>query len=55
MGELSATGTEEIADGRILLASAAGIARITFNKPERMNAMSLDMWRGLHAALDALA
>lgn len=55
MGELSTTWTKGIADGRILLASEAGVARITFNKPERMNAMSLDMWQGLHAALDALA
>ena len=45
----------ELAGGRILVAKDGAIARITFNKPERMNAMSLDMWQGLHAALDDLA
>ena len=55
MGELSADTTAEIANGRILVARDAGVGRITFNKPERMNAMSLDMWQGMHTALDALA
>lgn len=49
------TNTTELADGRILVSRAGAVARITFNKPERMNAMSLDMWQGLHKALDSLA
>ncbi len=51
----SMTNTTELADGRILIAREGAIGRITFNKPERMNAMSLDMWQGLQTALDQLA
>jgi enoyl-CoA hydratase len=47
--------TQELADGRILLDRDGHIARITFNQPERMNAMSLSMWQGLTDALKALA
>jgi enoyl-CoA hydratase/carnithine racemase len=47
--------TKALADGRLLVARQDGIARITFNKPERMNAMSLDMWQGLNDVLDELA
>ena len=47
--------TTELAGGRILVARSGAVARITFNKPERMNAMSLDMWQSLHDALDDLA
>jgi len=47
--------TESHAGGRLLLTREGAIARITFNKPERMNAMSLDMWEGLHTLLDGLA
>lgn len=43
------------AGGRILIGRSDGIGRIVFNKPEKMNAMSLDMWQGLHEALDAFA
>ena len=43
------------AGGRVLLSREGATVRITFNKPERMNAMSLDMWEALHAVLDALA
>ncbi len=47
--------TKVLANGRLLVARQDAVARITFNKPERMNAMSLDMWRGLSEALDELA
>ena len=47
--------TESHAGGRLLLTREGATARITFNKPERMNAMSLDMWEGLHTLLDGLA
>ena len=42
------------ADGKILLDVDSGVALVTFNNPDRRNAMSLDMWDGLVAALDAL-
>jgi enoyl-CoA hydratase len=42
------------ADGKILLDVDSGIGLITFNNPERRNAMSLAMWDGLAAALDVL-
>jgi enoyl-CoA hydratase len=42
---------EAYADGRILLSSIDGIGLITFNHPEKRNAMSLDMWQGLVSAL----
>ena len=39
------------ADGKILQASTEGVGVITFNNPEKRNAMSLDMWEGLGHAL----
>ncbi|HVE52567.1 MAG TPA: enoyl-CoA hydratase [Ramlibacter sp.] len=46
---LPTLGTE-----RILARVDGGVGWITFNHPERRNAMSLDMWRGLAVAADAL-
>lgn len=46
---------ENLANGRLIVARDGAVARITFNKPDKMNAMSLDMWQGLHDSLDALA
>jgi len=42
----------EFADGRILAAITDGVGRITFNQPEKRNAMSIAMWDGLADALD---
>ena len=42
------------ADGKILLDIDGGIALVTFNNPEKRNAISLAMWDGLVAALDAV-
>jgi enoyl-CoA hydratase len=42
------------ADGKILQRIADGIGVITFNNPEKRNAMSLDMWEGLGQALTEL-
>ena len=42
------------ADGKILQRSADGVGIITFNNPEKRNAMSLDMWEGLGLALTEL-
>jgi enoyl-CoA hydratase len=39
------------ADGKILQSVADGVGVITFNNPEKRNAMSLDMWEGLGSAL----
>jgi len=42
------------ADGKILQSLSDGVGIITFNNPEKHNAMSLDMWEGLGSALVAL-
>ena len=39
------------ADGKILRGIAEGVGTITFNNPEKRNAMSLEMWEGLGSAL----
>src|SRR5712672_4450590 len=39
------------ADGKILQGIADGVGVITFNNPEKRNAMSLEMWEGLGSAL----
>jgi len=39
------------ADGKILQSAAGGVGIITFNNPEKRNAMSLEMWEGLGNAL----
>ena len=52
---MSNTHTTELAGGRIIVSRDGAVAKITFNKPAKMNAMSLDMWQGLQDGLDALA
>ena len=42
------------ADGKILQSAADGVGTITFNNPQKRNAMSLDMWEGLGSALTEL-
>jgi enoyl-CoA hydratase/carnithine racemase len=39
------------ADGKILQSISEGIGIVTFNNPEKRNAMSLDMWEGLGQSL----
>ncbi len=39
---------------KILVSVADGVGWITFNNPERRNAMSLEMWQGLGDAAEAL-
>src|SRR6202012_4898902 len=52
---LDVTKTEKsYADGKILKSITDGVGVITFNNPEKRNAMSLDMWEGLGAALTEL-
>jgi enoyl-CoA hydratase/carnithine racemase len=42
---------KSFADGKILQSVAEGVGVITFNNPEKRNAMSLDMWEGFGHAL----
>src|SRR6201990_339920 len=42
------------ADGKILKTITEGVGVVTFNNPEKRNAMSLDMWEGLGQALTEL-
>jgi enoyl-CoA hydratase len=39
------------ADGKILQSVAEGVGIVTFNNPEKRNAMSIEMWEGLGSAL----
>jgi enoyl-CoA hydratase/carnithine racemase len=45
----------EFADGRMLADRDGGVGIITFNQPEKRNAMSIEMWEGLGEILDAYA
>jgi enoyl-CoA hydratase len=45
------TTEKSYAEGKILQRVADGVGVITFNNPEKRNAMSLDMWEGLGHAL----
>lgn len=49
----STTGTP-YADGKILEHTAGGVGVITFNNPDKRNAMSLEMWEGFGEALTVL-
>src|SRR6202162_6335482 len=42
---------KSFADGKILQSVTEGVGVITFNNPEKHNAMSLDMWQGFGHAL----
>jgi enoyl-CoA hydratase/carnithine racemase len=45
----------QLADGKILARSAAGVGTVVFNQPEKRNAMSISMWDGMAEALDHFA
>ena len=47
--------TSEHAGGKMLSEVDAGVGLITFNQPEKRNAMSVDMWLGLGEILTAFA
>ena len=49
------TDVQEHAGGRLLLTRENGVAALTFNCPEKLNAMNLAMWRGLTEICEALA
>jgi enoyl-CoA hydratase len=44
--------SREYAGGKMLSAKDDGVGLITFNQPERRNAMSIEMWEGLGSILD---
>ncbi len=44
--------TRPFADGKMLAAKDDGVGLITFNQPEKRNAMSMEMWTGLGEILD---
>lgn len=46
-----AYGTRDYAGGKMLAGVAEGVGTITFNQPEKRNAMSVEMWEGLVAIL----
>src|SRR5437879_1570131 len=45
------TSEKSFADGKILQSVSDGVGVITFNNPEKRNAMSPEMWEGLGSAL----
>lgn len=47
--------TTKYADGKMLAEIDQGVGLITFNQPEKRNAMSVAMWDGLSEILDAFA
>src|SRR6476619_7187590 len=51
MLDVPKTSEKSFADGKILQSLSDGVGVITFNNPEKRNAMSLEMWEGLGHAL----
>src|SRR6201996_9811600 len=51
MLDVPTSADKSYADGKILQRVTDGVGVITFNNPEKRNAMSLDMWEGLGSAL----
>ena len=54
MPDISTTTETSYADGKILKHAADGVGVITFNNPDKRNAMSLEMWEGFGEALTGL-
>ena len=54
MLDVSKTNQKSLADGKILKATTDGVGIVTFNNPEKRNAMSIEMWEGLGQALTEL-
>jgi enoyl-CoA hydratase/carnithine racemase len=54
MLDVPKTNQKSHADGKILQSIDDGVGVITFNNPEKRNAMSLEMWEGLGKALTEL-
>ncbi|MDE2582122.1 MAG: enoyl-CoA hydratase/isomerase family protein [Rhodospirillales bacterium] len=47
--------TRDYAGGKMLASAEGGVGLVTFNQPEKRNAMSIEMWQGLEQILDAFA
>ena len=47
------TATQDYASGKMLAEVNDGVGLITFNQPEKRNAMSVEMWDGMTSILDA--
>lgn len=54
MSDMSSTTETAYADGKILKQVTHGVGVITFNNPDKRNAMSLEMWEGFGEALTSL-
>ena len=54
MLDVPATNQKSFAEGKILKSVTDGVGIVTFNNPEKRNAMSIEMWDGLGAALTEL-
>src|ERR1700742_114734 len=54
MLDIPATDQKSYADGKILKSVTDGVGVVTFNNPEKRNAMSIEMWEGLGQALTEL-
>ena len=54
MLDVPAQNQKSFADGKILKSVTDGVGIVTFNNPEKRNAMSIEMWEGLGAALSEL-
>ena len=51
----NASTSKSFADGKMLAAVEGGVGLVTFNQPEKRNAMSVAMWQGLGEILDGFA
>jgi enoyl-CoA hydratase len=51
MLDISAQNQKSFAEGKILKSVTDGVGIVTFNNPEKRNAMSIEMWEGLGQAL----
>ena len=51
MLDISAKNQKSFAEGKILKSVIEGVGIVTFNNPEKRNAMSIEMWDGLGQAL----
>jgi enoyl-CoA hydratase/carnithine racemase len=48
------TAEASLADGKVLAVREGAVGWITFNRPERHNALSIEMWEAIPRALDQL-
>jgi enoyl-CoA hydratase len=51
MLDVPKSADKSFADGKILQSVSDGVGIVTFNNPDKRNAMSLEMWKGLGSAL----